>query len=109
MLKMRSIVLKNRTRSIDEWRITNLSSERELNVFTFEYACGQKLSLKYVNNIPGVRVTMYRFIEKSMSLILRDGTVFNFKEYGSGLYYYDMTITYEQNSPKKTQQLPPTP
>ena len=38
------------------------------------------LSLKYVNNIPGVRVNIDTLIEKAMNVILSDGTVFNFKE-----------------------------
>ena len=37
------------------------------------------LSLKYVNNIVGVRVTMDTSIEKAMNVILKYGTVFNFK------------------------------
>ena len=37
------------------------------------------LSLKYVNNIPGVGVTMYSSIKKAMNVILRDGTVLKFK------------------------------
>ena len=32
------------------------------------------MSLKYVNNIPGVRVTMDTSIDKAMNVILRDGT-----------------------------------
>ena len=37
------------------------------------------LSLKYVNSIVGVRVTMDTSIEKAMNVILKYGTVFNFK------------------------------
>ena len=33
-------------------------------------------------------------IEKYMNVILSDGTVFKFKECGSGLYYYDMASNY---------------
>ena len=40
------------------------------------------ISLKYVNNIPGVRVTMDTSIEKVVNVILKDGTVFKFNEYG---------------------------
>ena len=35
-----------------------------------------------------------------MNVIMSDGIVFNFKECVSGLYYYDMTSTDEQNSAK---------
>ena len=38
------------------------------------------LSLKDVKNISGVRVTMYKLIEKAINMILSDGTVFKFKE-----------------------------
>ena len=43
------------------------------------------LYIKDVNNIPGVRVTMDTLIDKSINVILREVTVFNFKECGSGL------------------------
>ena len=37
------------------------------------------LSLKYVNNILGVRVTMDTLMKKFMNVILSDGTIFKFK------------------------------
>ena len=48
------------------------------------------LSLKDVNNITGVHVTMNTLIEKSMSVILGDGVVFKFNKCGLVLYYYDI-------------------
>ena len=46
---------------------------------------------------------MYTSIEKSMS----DRTVFKFKEFGSGLYYYDMERTGEHNISKTNAKIPP--
>ena len=43
------------------------------------------VSLKHVKNIPVVRVTMDTSIENAMNVIMSDGTVFKFKECGSGL------------------------
>ena len=58
------------------------------------------LSLKYMNNIPHVQVTMETSIYKAVHVILKDGIVFKFKECGSGLYFYDMASTDDQNSAK---------
>ena len=58
------------------------------------------ISLKYVNNIPRVRVTMDTSIEKTMNIILSDGTVFKSNKCGLGSYYYDMESTNDQNSAK---------
>ena len=65
------------------------------------------LSFKDANNITGVCVTMYTSIEKAMKTILRDGTVFKFKEWGLGLYYYDTASTDEQNSDKTNSTINP--
>ena len=65
------------------------------------------LYLKYVNNIPGVCVNMNKSIEKSMNVILSDGTVFKFKEYILGLYYHNMESSYDQNSAKTNATIPP--
>ena len=43
---------------------------------------------------------MDKLIEKAMNVILRDGAVSKFKEFGLGLYYYDMTSTDVQDSAK---------
>ena len=51
------------------------------------------ISLKDVNNIIGVLVTMYTLIAKAVHVIMSDGTAFKFKECGSRLYYYDIEIT----------------
>ena len=53
------------------------------------------LSLKYVKNIAGVKV------------IMSDGTVFKFKECGLGLYHYDMSSNYDQNSAKTNAEINP--
>ena len=37
------------------------------------------LSLKDLNNIPGMGMNMYMLIEKAMNVILRCGTIFKFK------------------------------
>ena len=50
-----------------------------LNVYVSNNYLATIISLKDVNNIPGVRVTMYTSIEKDMNVILRGGTVFKFK------------------------------
>ena len=50
---------------------------------------------------------MYTSIEKYMNMILSDGTVFKFKEYRSGLYYYYMVSTDEQNSAKTNAAITP--
>ena len=47
------------------------------------------ISLKDVNNIPGVHVTMDTSIEKAMNVIIIDGTIFKVKYCGLRLYYYD--------------------
>ena len=52
------------------------------------------LYVKDVKNIPGVIVTVDTMIQKYINKITRDGMVFNFKEFGSGLYCYDMGSTY---------------
>ena len=49
------------------------------------------LSFKDLKNIPVVQIKMGTLIEKAMNVILRYGTVFDFKECRSGLYYFDMT------------------
>ena len=45
-------------------------------------------------------VPMDTSLGKSMRVILRDGTVFKFKEYKSGLYYYDTVSTNVQDRDK---------
>ena len=52
-------------------------------------------------------MTMDTSIEKAMNIILSDGKVFKFKECGSRLYYYDMVITYDQNSAKTNATINP--
>ena len=42
-----------------------------------------------------------------MNLILRDETVFNFKECVSGLYYYDMTSNDVKDSDKANSKFTP--
>ena len=58
------------------------------------------ISLKDVNNISGLCVTMDTSIENNTDVILSDGTVFKFKECGSGLYYNYVARTDEHNSAK---------
>ena len=65
------------------------------------------LSLKDVNNIPGVRVTMDTSIEKATNVILRDGTVFRFNSFGWGLYYYDISSTNVEDSAKTNSTITP--
>ena len=65
------------------------------------------ISLKDVRKIPGLSVTIDTSIEKAMNLTLMDGTVFNFNECGSGLYYYDMTRADVQDSAKTNATIPP--
>ena len=60
------------------------------------------LSLTCVNNIAEVRVDTDTLIETAKNLVPSDGTVFKFKECGSGFYYYDMARTDEKNSDKIT-------
>ena len=58
------------------------------------------ISLKDVNSITGMRVTMDTSIEKDMHVVLRDGTVLKSKEFVLGLYYYDMASTNAHDSDK---------
>ena len=67
------------------------------------------LSLKDTNNIPGMCVPMDTSIDKSMRVILRDGTVFKLKEYKSGLYYYDTASTNVQDRDKTNTTITPYP
>ena len=53
-----------------------------LNLHVNDSSLVKIVSLKYVNNIPGVRGTIYTSTEKAMNMILRDVTVLKFKEYG---------------------------
>ena len=46
-------------------------------------------------------------IEEDMDVIMRDGTILKFKEWGLGLYYYDMTSTYVQESAKTNATINP--
>ena len=46
-------------------------------------------------------------IEKYMNMIMSDGTVFKFKECGSGLYYQYMAINDEQNNAKTNAKITP--
>ena len=79
-----------------------------MSVHVNENSLATILFLKYVNDILGVRVTMDKSIEKAENVILSDGTVFNFKECGLGLYYYDMISTDEQNSAETNTTIPPS-
>ena len=65
-----------------------------LNVNVNENSLTTILYVKDMRNIPGVIVTMDTMIQKDMKKITRDGMVFKFKEFGSGLYCYDMASTY---------------
>ena len=78
-----------------------------LNVHVNENYLEKLISLKYVNNIPEMRMHMYKSIEKAMNVILRDGTVLKFKECGLGLYYYDMASTDVQDSAKTNTTITP--
>ena len=46
-------------------------------------------------------------IEKAMNVVLSDRTVFQFKGCVSGLYYYDMMNTDQQNSAKTNATITP--
>ena len=66
------------------------------------------LSLKYVNNIPGVRMNMDKSTEKAMNIIMSDRTVLKFNLCVSGLYYYDMASNDDNNSAKTNTIISPT-
>ena len=57
-----------------KWHLTFLS----LNVQVNKNSLATIPSLKDVNNIPVVRVTMDTSIEKTMNMIMKDGIVFKF-------------------------------
>ena len=78
-----------------------------LNVHVNENSLAAILPFKDVYNIPGVRVTTDISTEKAMKVIMRDVTVFKFKEYGSGLYYYDMKSNGVQYSDKTNVTITP--
>ena len=86
-----------------KWCLTFLP----LNVHVNDNYLAKVLSLKYVNNIPGVYVTMDSSIEKAMNVILRYGTVFKFNECVLVLYYYDTVRTDVQNSAKTNTTITP--
>ena len=65
------------------------------------------LSLKDTNKIPEVHVIIDTLIEEAMDVILRDGTILKFKEWGLGLYYYDMTSNDVQDSDKTITTITP--
>ena len=50
-----------------------------LSVYVNDNSLATILSLKDVNNIAGVCMTMYTLIEKAMNVVLSDGTDFKFK------------------------------
>ena len=70
-----------------------------------ENSIAKILSLKDVNNIPEVRVTMDTSIETSLHVVLDNGAVFKFKECELGLYFYHMANTDEQNSAKTNTKI----
>ena len=70
------------------------------NVHVNKNSLATILSIKYLDNIVGVRITINKSIEKSMNVILTDQTVFKIKECGLELYYYDRAFTDEKNSYK---------
>ena len=63
-----------------KWSLTFLPLGLHVN----ENYLAKILYLKDVNNIPGVRVTTDTSTEKSVQVILSDGTVFRFNKFGSG-------------------------
>ena len=109
--------VNNFTKEEDITVLTNEGSllfdrKGRFNFFTFECACKQELSSnntlsKICENIAGVCMTMDTSIEKSMSVILSDGTVFKFNSCGSELYDYDMASTGDQNSSKTNATITP--
>ena len=78
-----------------------------LSVNVEEISLATILSLKYVNNISGVRMTIGTSIEKSMSVNLSHGRVFKFKECILGLYYYFMASIDDHNSAKTNATITP--
>ena len=90
----------------EEGKETN-TGNRGGNVHVNENSLATILSFKDVNNTLGVRVTMDTSIEKAMNVIMRDVTLFKFKECGSGLYYYVMVSTDEQNNAKTNTTITP--
>ena len=80
-----------------------------LNVHANENYLSKFLSLKHVKNIVRVHVTMATPIEKSMNVILRDGTVFKFKEFLPVNIIMIWRALMYSILIKLMQQLPPTP
>ena len=66
--------------------VRNFAKDKELTVLTNVGS----LLFDRKGRLIFLSVTMYTLIEKDMNVIMSDRTVFKFKEYGSGLYYYDM-------------------
>ena len=67
------------------------------------------ISLKDLNNVAGVCVTMDKFMAKAMNVILSDGTFFKVKECGSRLFYYDIENIDEKNCAKTMKNYPLIP
>ena len=70
--------MENRVSLIFDWK-GRLKSPT-LNAHMNDNSLVKIIPLKYVKNIPGVRVNMDTLIEKAMNVIMRDETVFKFKE-----------------------------
>ena len=78
-----------------------------LNVHVNENYLATILSLKYVNKIPGLRVTMDTLVDKAMNVILGDGAALKFKDCGSGLYSYYMESIDVDDSAKTNATITP--
>ena len=52
------------------------------------------LGMKYVAAVEGARVIMNTKNGKEISIALKDGTIFEFKQFSNGLYYIDTDKDY---------------
>ena len=78
-----------------------------LNVHVNDNSIATTPSFKNANKILTVRVTMEKYIERDVNVILKYGTVFKFNQCVLGLYYYDMVSTDEHNSAKTNATITP--
>ena len=60
------------------------------------------VSMKSVSQIKGARVTMDTAHGMNIIVILADGSIFNFKPYENGLYYFDLDTVAIISKPKET-------
>ena len=68
-----------------------------ITVYFKENLMATILSLKSVSDIPGVSITLDTNVNKNINLSLKDGRTFVFKQYKTGLYFFDTNKSVEMD------------